>query len=411
MRRIAVGGTALAAVATGAIALAAPGIAAASKGGAVFAAGQALAKSTLAESASPVVLAVTPDEGTTFGGTKVTIAGEGFVGATSVDFGTTTVVLKKPSKSNNKIKVAAPPGSGTVDVTVNTPEATSPITTADRFTYQKTPPVVLKLSPDHGLARGYRPLTIGGENLTGASAVYIDGIAAPEFTVKSSKAIKLLTPTAISLSPVEVTVVTPEGSSAASAGSEYHYESELPAVEELTPSSGPAAGGTEVVVSGEGMLEASRVTFGHRPASSFRVLDDDALEVLAPPDTVSKAPVQVTTPRGTSPEVGCRQRGCLPLPKFEYNEPTITAVEPDNGPLAGGTPVTFRGTGFSTVGEETEMYIDHQFVDDLECPSIELCTGVTPPGKKLGSQPVIVKVKTNAPAMSKESESAQFTYE
>jgi hypothetical protein len=228
MRRIAVGGTALAAVATGAIALAAPGIAAAAQAGDVFAAGQALAKSPLAESASPVVIAVTPDEGTTFGGTKVTIAGEGFVGATSVDFGTTTVVLKKPSKSNNKIKVAAPPGSGTVDVTVNTPEATSPITTADRFTYQKTPPVVLKLSPDHGLARGYRPLTIGGENLTGATAVYIDGIAAPEFTVKSSKAIKLLTPTAISLSPAEVTVVTPEGSSAASAGSEYHYESEPP---------------------------------------------------------------------------------------------------------------------------------------------------------------------------------------
>ena len=57
------------------------------------------------------------------------------------------------------------------------------------------------------------------------------------------------------------------------------------------------------------------------------------------------------------------------------------------------------------------MYIDHQLVGQLECPSIELCTGVTPPGKKLGTWPVIVKVKTNAPATSKESESAQFTYE
>jgi serine/threonine-protein kinase len=42
---------------------------------------------------------------------------------------------KISAESATQITVTSPPGSGTVDITVTTPSGTSPITTADRFTY------------------------------------------------------------------------------------------------------------------------------------------------------------------------------------------------------------------------------------------------------------------------------------
>lgn len=410
MRRIAVGGTALAAVAAGAVVLAAPGIAAAAHGGEVFAADQTLAGSPLVESASPVVLAVTPDEGTTFGGTKVTITGEGFSGATSVDFGSTTVMLAKPEKSKTKIKVVAPPGAvGSVDVTVSTPEATSAVTPSDQFTYVKSPPVLLKLSPDHGVARGDRPLTINGENFTGATAVYIGGTSVP-FTLKSASVIKATTAVATNLGAEDVTVVTPEGTSEAGPGSEYFYEAEPPVLTRMSPGAGPASGGTTVILFGEGFLEASQVKFERTPVTSFKVLDDTQLEVVTPPETVAKVPIYVTTPLGTSQGLGCKEPDCGKEKKFEYDDPTVTSVEPENGPIAGGTPITIHGTGFAIAKGETEIQVGKALATSVSCSSIDVCTGVTAAGK-LGAQPVIVRIKTNNPQKSSESEAPLFTYE
>lgn len=72
-----------------------------------------------------------------------------------------------------------------------------------------------------------------------------------------------------------------------------------PEISHLTPASGPARGGTVVVVYGTHLDGATSVRFGAKPGSDVHVIDPDALRVTSPPgvDTVE---VRVTTASGTT---------------------------------------------------------------------------------------------------------------
>src|SRR6202011_3920851 len=64
----------------------------------------------------------------------------------------------------------------------------------------------------------------------------------------------------------------------------------------------------------------------------------------SPAHASGAADVRVTTPGGTS--------ATGPADQFTYNfpVPTVSAVSPSSGLLAGGTPVTITGTGFTWAG-------------------------------------------------------------
>lgn len=83
----------------------------------------------------PVVNAVNPDNGYTYGGTTVTIAGVNLAGATQVLFG--TVPASGVSCAPTSCTAVSPPASqyGAVDVRVVAPGGTSPVTAADQFIY------------------------------------------------------------------------------------------------------------------------------------------------------------------------------------------------------------------------------------------------------------------------------------
>jgi poly(3-hydroxybutyrate) depolymerase len=80
------------------------------------------------------VIAIAPSSGSPMGGTIVTITGTNFTGATAVYFGATAAPLFTVNSAAS-ITVIAPAGSGTVDVTVTTPNDTSAISAADKFTF------------------------------------------------------------------------------------------------------------------------------------------------------------------------------------------------------------------------------------------------------------------------------------
>jgi hypothetical protein len=82
---------------------------------------------------TPVVRSVSPSSGSRAGGTRVTISGSNLSGARSVAFGSAAATVV--SVSSTSVVVTAPPGFGTVDVTVTTNYGTSQLTSADRYTY------------------------------------------------------------------------------------------------------------------------------------------------------------------------------------------------------------------------------------------------------------------------------------
>ncbi|MCL5770489.1 MAG: IPT/TIG domain-containing protein, partial [Planctomycetes bacterium] len=79
------------------------------------------------------ITSVTPSSGSPAGGTSVTVTGTNLIGATAMDFGSSSATFTV--NSSTQITATSPAGSGTVDITVTTPGGTSATSSADRFTY------------------------------------------------------------------------------------------------------------------------------------------------------------------------------------------------------------------------------------------------------------------------------------
>lgn len=171
--------------------------------------------------ALPVISAVSPTSGPAAGGTAVTITGIGFTNATGVTFGGTTAAFSVTS--DTQISATSPAGTaGVVDIRVTTPGGTSPVSTADQFTYVAAAPTVTSLSPTGGPTTGGTSVIITGTNFTGATGVSFGATAATSFTVNSATQITATSPAA-SAGTVDVTVTTGGGTSALNASDQYTY--------------------------------------------------------------------------------------------------------------------------------------------------------------------------------------------
>ena len=82
----------------------------------------------------PSVTSVLPAVGLPLGGTPVTISGTNLSGASAVKFGSANA-LSFTVESETSISAIAPPGEGTLDVTVTTPTGTSTVGAGDEFSY------------------------------------------------------------------------------------------------------------------------------------------------------------------------------------------------------------------------------------------------------------------------------------
>ena len=282
----------------------------------------------------PTVSAVRPATGPAEGGTTVTITGSGFTGATAVDFGATAASFIVAS--NTSIKAKSPAEAvGTVDVTVTTPDGTSAIGPDDKFTF--TPPIVSAMRPDTGPAAGGTTVTITGSGFTGATAVDF-GATAASFIVTSNTSIKARSP-AEAVGTVDVTVTTPDGTSATGAADKFTFTAA--SVTGVSPRSGRATGGTTVTVAGSGFTSATAVDFGSTPAWSFTINSDTSITAVSPGELPGQVDIIVTTPGGAS----------LPRPADTFTflvVPTVVkAVNPKSGPANGGTSVTITGSHFT----------------------------------------------------------------
>jgi hypothetical protein len=249
----------------------------------------------------------------------------------------TTAATSFTVNSDTSITATAPAGTGTVDVTVVTPNGTSATSSADKYTYETT---VTSLSVDHGVAAGGNSVTISGTGFLGATSVMFGTHAATITGTPTDSSITATVPAGTGM--VDVTVTTPNGgTSAVVTADEYTYG---PVVSGLTPNMGPAAGGTFVTISGSGFTGATAVTFGGT-AASYVVRNDTTIAATAPAGTVP-ANVVVTGAMGDPNATSAAD-------VFTY-APAITSLSSISGSIAGGNSVTITGTGFT--GSTTVMF-------------------------------------------------------
>ena len=111
-----------------------------------------------------------------------------------------------------------------------------------------------------------------------------------------------------------------------------------PSVSGISPTFGPAAGGIQVTIAGNGFTSDSTVAFGATTVTPT-FLSSTELTAISPSGT-GTVDVTVTNQGGTS-ATGTAD-------KFTYDPvPAVTTVSPKTGVPAGGTRITITGSGFT----------------------------------------------------------------
>jgi hypothetical protein len=315
--------------------------------------------------ARPTASGIDPDHGSTAGGTRVTLTGTGFVPGTTVAIGGqpgTDVTVTSPTT----LTFTTPAhDAGTVDVTATTPGGTTAAT--ENFRYI-APPTITTLDPDHGPAAGGNTVEVTGTGFTDASTAVVDGTTVPT-TVTSGTTLSFVAPEHAA-GPVDVTVDT-EG--VVSDPARYTFDP-APTITTLDPTHGPASGGNVVAVTGTGFLPGSTVTIGGT-AVPATVTSGTTLTFTAPDHAAGDVTVTVKTegqPSGTA--------------AYTYDPaPAITALDPNNGPAAGGNTVTVTGTNFV---DGATVTVDGQTVPATVTDPTTLT--FTAPEHGAGDVPVIV---------------------
>jgi hypothetical protein len=340
--------------------------------------------------AAPTVTAVSPAVG--IGGTVVTVTGTAFSGATVVDFGS-TAATKVKVESDTSIKATAPAGTVTgnaVDLTVKTPAGVSATSSADQFTYVSGP-VVTSVGPNAGSPLGGYSVTISGSGFTGARRVKFGTVSSRSFAIGGDSSITATVPAGTGT--VDVTVVTPAGTSATSSSDQFTYGA--PVVSSVTPSAGSPLGGYSVTIAGTGFTGASAVHFGTTAATNVVVTSDDSLTATVPAGSGTQD-VTVTTTAGTSTTSLADQFAYVAMP-------TVSALSLTAGPTGGGNLVQITGTSLTGA---TVVDFGLTAASDITVISDTSLTAVVPAGTA-GTVDVTVTVPSGT---SLTSSADQYTY-
>jgi hypothetical protein len=281
----------------------------------------------------PAVSSVSPNSGSTAGGTAVTITGTNFAAGATVTFGgtATTNVIAVNGTTITATTPAGSAGAVTVTVTVSGGQTGS---LANAFTYASptSPPTVSGVSPNSGSTAGATAVTITGTNFATGATVTFGGAAVTNVVVVSGTQITATTPAG---SAGAVTVTVTVGGQTGSLANAFTYASPTspPTVSGVSPNSGSTGGGTAVTIAGTNFAAGAAVTFGGTAATNVAVVSGTEITAMTPAGSAEAVTVTVTNPGAQS---GSLANG------FTYVVVATTAITYVQGNF--GTPQTAEST-------------------------------------------------------------------
>jgi IPT/TIG domain len=246
--------------------------------------------------APPTLTSVIPTAGPLAGGNTVTIHGTNLTSGATVRFGTTASSLVTFVTSTKLLARAPAHPAGVVNVTVRTPGGTTPVVTADRYTYEAAP-TVASVVPNGGSTTGGNTVTINGTGLVPGATVKFGTTASTVVTFVSPSQITAKAP-AHAAGTINVRVTTSAGTSAI--GNRDLYAFGAPTVSSLVPHSGSTAGGNTVTINGIGFVPGATVKFGTTAATVVTFVSPSQIKAKAPAHSAGAVNVRVTTPGGVS---------------------------------------------------------------------------------------------------------------
>ena len=229
----------------------------------------------------------------------------------------------------------------TIDGLINTFEGWYVDDVSVRAAGSAPAPTVSSVSPSDGPAVGGTPVTITGADFAAGATVTFGGAAATNVSVDAPGTITADTP-AHAAGSINVVVTNPDlQSGALPNGYGYLTPGPAPTVSDVSPSDGPAVGGTPVTITGADFAAGATVTFGGAAATTVSVDDSNTLTVETPAHAAGPVDVVVTNPDLQSDTLSSGYAYLESAPA-----PTVSSVSPPDGSTAGGAPVTITGADF-----------------------------------------------------------------
>jgi hypothetical protein len=288
---------------------------------------------TYTSPSAPTVSSVAPSAGPAVGGTAITIMGTNFVTGATVTLGSTAATNAVVVGSTQITATTPAHAAGAVTVTVTNPDTQSN-GLANGFTYNAAPGVS-SVAPTGGSVAGGTAITITGTNFVTGATVTLGGTAATNVAVASATRITATAP-AHSAGAVTVTVTNPD-TQFGSLANGFTY-APAPGVSSVGPTTGPAAGGTGITITGTNFVTGATVAVGGTAATNVVVTSATQITATTPAHAAGAVTVTVTNP---DTQIGSLANG------FTYvAAPAVTNVAPNTGLIAGGTAVTITGTSF-----------------------------------------------------------------
>jgi IPT/TIG domain len=217
-------------------------------------------------------------------------------------------------------------------------------------------PAVTSVEPASGPPSGGTQVTIHGQNLLDAGAVFFGTTRAQSFTVNAAgDGIAAVSPAG--RDTVHVAVTAPGGTSSLTSGDQFSYVEPAPiAVVAVEPNSGTAVGGETVrltIRAALGVLPQA-ILFGSVPAGSIAYIgpigpDTHQVTAVTPPNRGDVHVTLLTQGGSSSP---------APENLFSYVDPPppeppkVTAIDAAAGPIIGGDIIRIDGTD---LGDATEV--------------------------------------------------------
>ncbi|MCC6619906.1 MAG: IPT/TIG domain-containing protein [Deltaproteobacteria bacterium] len=326
------------------------------------------------------ITSIEPAFGHVLGGEAVTLRGQGFRPESVVLFGR-RAALQIQVLDDTTITCVTPYGGtvGAVDVHVSNQLGVG--TLENGYSYIDVP-VITAVVPPVGPTAGGNAIEIRGEGFHEPLTVLVGGKALDGLVRVSDTKIRGFVPQHAA-GAVDVVVATPYGTRVRERGYTFVDDITPGATLELlaiSPGSGSAAGGEQVVVVAKGLgTTADTELFIGSSRAIVRAVDANQLTLIA--DTPAGAPgaVDVRLVRGA-------QSSTLEDAFLYRPFSRVTSVTPDRGPVAGGTPITVKGQGFSP---GMQLRVGALPAGQLVVEDAQTAKAVTPPGAP-GAAPIVV---------------------
>ncbi|MSU59683.1 MAG: hypothetical protein EXS35_16210, partial [Pedosphaera sp.] len=252
---------------------------------------------------APMIIAINPTNGPTAGGTAVTVTGSNFVAGALVIFGGELSPSVTVSNDTTLVAISPAHSAGSFNVTVQNPDSQS-TTATNAFTFVAPPPpapTITDISPVSGPNAGGTFVTITGSNFVSGLTVSFGSSNATSVNFSNTTLITAVTP-AHTAGGVDVTVTNPDSQSttATNAFTFVAPPPPAPVITDITPASGPDAGGTLVTITGSNFVSGLTVSFGTSNATSVNFSNSTFITAVSPAHAAGVVDVTVLNPDSQS---------------------------------------------------------------------------------------------------------------